>query len=115
MQKLFFRFQLPFKWLIGAILPNVQKLLYLLASPTLPPFYTAKESEAWRYLVQSPSSVHYRERKTKDPEVLIDPYVLNERKLKEGVIALWLSMKHGQIYRCIRTSVTFQDSLQKKI
>ena len=37
----------------------------------------------------------------KDPEVLIDPYVTNERKLnaelKDGIVALWPPVKLGQI------------------
>ena len=34
----------PLKWLIGETVPYVQKLPHLLALPTEPPFYTAKES-----------------------------------------------------------------------
>ena len=34
----------------------------------------------------------------KDAEVLIDPYVMNENKLKDGIVALWLPVKLGQIY-----------------
>ena len=34
----------------------------------------------------------------KDPEVLIDPYVMNESKWKDGIAALWPIVKLGQIY-----------------
>ena len=33
-----------------------------------------------------------------DPEVLIDPYVMNESKLKDGIVALWPPVKLRQIY-----------------
>ena len=33
-----------------------------------------------------------------DPEVLIDPYVMNESKLKDGIVALWPAVKRGKIY-----------------
>ena len=34
----------------------------------------------------------------KDSEVLIDPYVINESKLNDGIVALWPPVKLGQIY-----------------
>ena len=34
----------------------------------------------------------------KDYEVLIDPYVINESKLEDDIVALWPPVKFGQIY-----------------
>ena len=34
----------------------------------------------------------------KDPEVLIDPYIINESKLQDDIVALWPPVKFRQIY-----------------
>ena len=34
----------------------------------------------------------------KDPEVLIDSYVMNKSKLKDDIVGLWPSVKFGLIY-----------------
>ena len=38
----------------------------------------------------------------KDLMVLIDPYVMNESKLKEGIVALWPPVNLDQIYSYFR-------------
>ena len=49
---------------------------------------------------------------SKDPEILIDPYIMNESKFKIDIVALLPFVKFGLIH--ISASLTCQASLQTK-
>ena len=93
--------------------------------------FRRQKSEEGRWLVPARSSVLYppagaEKKRSKQklevlycsqvPEVLIDPYVMNESKLMDIVVALWPPVKFGKIYTYFSNmsgQFTRQDEIPK--